>query len=149
MPSVRGLLVPQGPFIQAVALADPEFVAALKAAGRPYPKPQNLLALLDTDASCSAVDFAIVAQMGLMYKDFRPIHTPSSGSSPALRPVFDVAIGIGVGIKRVKPLVRTVEVFGSELRSAGFDALIGWDLLKYCVLVCNGPLRTFEVQYRA
>ena len=149
MPSVRGLLDPRGPIIPAVAMAAKEYVDALKAAGRPYPGPQKLNALIDTGASCSVIDYEIVARLGLVYKDLRPIHTPSSGAEVENRPTYDVAIGIGVNTKRVKPMLRTVEVFGTDLRSGtDIDALIGWDILKYCTLVCNGPLKMFELTWK-
>lgn len=146
MGAVAGRLKPQGPFAMAVAMATRQRVDALKAAGLQYPQPINVLALIDTGASCSAIDEACVASLGLQPTGFVPIHSPTTGDIHEFRAQYDITFLIS-DQDGGPPLHATLAVVGSEFRSQGFDALIGWDVLSRCILTCDGPGGVFSLAW--
>jgi hypothetical protein len=61
---------------------------------------------------------------------------------------FDVRLILGHPYP--DPAQLTIGVFESHLASEGFCVLIGWDVLSHCRLFCDGPARTFRLEfYRA
>jgi len=59
---------------------------------------------------------------------------------------YDVALAIpsGVGAFHMLP---TLAVTGASLSHQGFEALIGRDILKDCILVYNGSMGFFTLAY--
>jgi hypothetical protein len=77
------------------------------------------------------------------------IHTPSTGSQYELRnqyaacfSLIDPSLDPSQGIKTFN--VGAIE---SHLASEGFCAIIGWDILSHCILTCNGPAKTFQLEF--
>lgn len=120
---------------------------ALESAGLPVPDPQRILALLDTGASISAVDPAVLAVLGLTATGKADIHTPSTQGVPLLTDTYDVCIGIFAARSGDTPFVSdTVQVTASIL-SSGIQALIGTDILKSCIFTYNGADDCFTLAW--
>lgn len=145
MGRVVGRLEPRGAFIYVKVMASPQFVAKLKAAGRPFPAPSTILALIDTGASISVVDSTIIGGLGLVTKGPTPIHTPTTGAAYQQKLQYDASLTIGRTSRGSATFV--VNVIGADLASEGFLAILGWDILNYCVLTCNGPAGKFSIDF--
>jgi hypothetical protein len=114
----------------------------MKRAGRPIPAPIQLRALIDTGASCTNVDSTVLKTLGVPTTGTVACHTPSTTSTqPHVANQFDVSLVL------VHPLLtRTffaVPVVGSELSHQGIQALIGRDVLSFCLLTYDGQQQCF------
>ncbi len=45
------------------------------------------------------------------------------------------------------PAIFTVGALESDFASEGFMALVGWDVLRHCLLICDGPAATFTLYF--
>jgi predicted aspartyl protease len=145
MRSITGRLDPRGPFINITVMPTNQHVARVRAAGRPVASPATVRALVDTGASCCALDRHVVSQLGLIQTGRTPIHSPTTGAAYEERDQYDACIYFGSQPGEVKEF--TVSVVATDLASEGFLAIIGWDVLKQCVLVCDGPNLSFRLDY--
>jgi hypothetical protein len=77
------------------------------------------------------------------------MHTPSTGSQPAMMNQYDVGIIIPGPTQNHPPfMLHTLAVVETALFSAqGFHALIGRDILEHCVLTYNGSTNLFILAY--
>ena len=78
-----------------------------------------------------------------------PVLTPSTGDTPHVANVYDVAILIP-GATQTDPahILPTIAVAGCDLlQTQGYHALIGRDILSRWVVHYNGPVATFTVSY--
>ena len=117
--------------------------------GLTIPTPQKILALIDTGAGISAVEPTVLAALGLTPTGEADIHTPSTGGSPVKTPTYDVRIAILAGrAGDLHFISETVQVTGTPgLNVWGYDALIGRDILKTCVMIYNGADNIFILSY--
>ena len=111
--------------------------SALAAGGAIAPNPIQARFLIDTGASITAIDPAIIIALGLQPTGLIPVHTPSTGGNPTTMALYDVALLVPVGptLKAFDPLA----VLESSLRPQGIDGLLGCDALAECLLVYSGP----------
>jgi hypothetical protein len=115
---------------------------ALKAAGQPVPQVIPIRALIDTGASCTGIDSTILKALGVPTTGTTPCHTPSTkDGQPDIKNQFDV------GLMLVHPLLtRTffaVAVIESELRHQGIHAILGRDILAWCLFTYDGQTQNF------
>ena len=94
MPSVSATVQPIGPIVRLAGLVSDPRRAALVAASRPVPNPILINGLLDTGASSTCIDPAVMQALGLTPTGFVPIVTPSTGSTPHMCEQYDVSIAI-------------------------------------------------------
>jgi len=104
------------------------------------------MGLVDTGASCSAVDRNLAAGLGLTAKGVVSVHTPSTGSRYIDLLQYDVRMVLGAG--EADALVLTLPVIESDFASEGFLALIGRDVLKSCRFTYDGPAESFTIEWR-
>jgi Retroviral aspartyl protease len=145
MRSISGRLTPRGPFIDVTVMQTEQHVARLKAARRPVATPAIIRSLIDTGASGCVLDNHVVSQLGLIQTGMTQIHTPTTGAAYEERNQYDVCVFFGSQTGEVKAF--TVGVIATDLASEGFLAIIGWDILSHCTLVCDGPNQTFKLDY--
>lgn len=121
---------------------------ALKDAKQEVPPPQRVRALIDTGASISGVNPAILTALGLTATGKGDIHTPSTGGTPVTVETFDARIAILAGRPGDLHFISdTVQVTATDLTVFGIDVLIGTDILKSCVLYYNGADGLFTLAY--
>jgi len=137
--------VQHGATVSVTVMQSPDYVAALKRAGRPFASPMAVLGILDTGASCSALDSRIVRLMSLQHRGVAEIHTPSTGAGVVHKGVYDATLALGETTGR--PISATVPVIECEFASRGFLALIGRDLLNLCILTYDGPTGRFQLEW--
>jgi hypothetical protein len=146
MPSLSGRIDPQhGPTVFVKVMQSPEYVDALKKAGRSYATPTSVMGILDTGASGSALDAQIITRMSLLHRGYTGIHTPSTGPGVEYRAVYDASLVLGED--ESSPLTCTVEVVECEFASHGFFVLIGRDILSRCILTYDGPADRFTLTW--
>ncbi len=104
----------------------------LRQAGQPIPTPISGNAIIDTGATFSAVDDALLQRLGVSPIGLSPTGTAGGPAQLNVYPArFILPGGIQVGFSRVT---------GVHLTGQPMIALIGRDVLSSMVLVYNGPL---------
>ena len=120
---------------------------ALVAANQPIPRPLNILALVDTGASCTCVDNEALQQLQLTPTGSTPVLTPSTGKTPMTADQYDVSL-MFYSTTRERPLMfHTIPVLQTPLIMQGFHALIGMDVLRNCLLVYDGRNDQFSLAF--
>lgn len=121
---------------------------ALLDANQPIPPNQTIVALVDTGASCTCIDPDVLAPLGLTPTGTTPMHTPSTGTTPATMKQYDVGLAIfGAGPDDPPFFLPTIAVVESELKAQGIEALLGRDILSSCVLIYNGTMNQFTLAF--
>lgn len=124
----------QGPALQVEIAIPTELAALLQQASLSIPPPHIGVALIDTGASITSVDEAVLRGLGLSPTSVVTVATPSAAQ--VRQPVYACVLsfpGTPLGA------IPFHEVVGSQLSGLGFSALIGRDILRFCQLVYNGP----------
>jgi aspartyl protease len=131
-------------------------MAALQKASIALPPPQTGRFLVDTGASSTVIDPALIAPLSLTPRDLVPVHTPTTGTNPELRPVYDVQLillpSVTIRSAQLGPLgnmphTRALSVIATEMRHQGIDGLIGRDVLENVVLIYNGHTQSFTLSW--
>jgi hypothetical protein len=120
---------------------------ALQAAGLPWPTPRSIRGLVDTGASHTCVDPAVLTALQLSPTGSVPVLTPSTGSIPIDADTYDVSLIIP-NLGQAGLIMKNMQVTATDLLAAqGFHALVGRDVLSHCILICNGSQSTFSIAY--
>src|SRR5207247_5577360 len=117
---------PLGPLVQFKAMQSRQRVEALKRAGISFSSPSVGLGLLDTGASCSALDRGLITSLGLDFRGITYIHTPSTGAY--IQPCNQFVVCIVLGETELHPLMVTLPAIESDFSTQGFQALLARDL---------------------
>lgn len=147
MPHFTRQLTNDAPIIRAVLSVTQARADALTGAGQPVPAPQAMTALVDTGASCTCVDPAIIQALGLAVTGSTLMFTPSTGAQGHLTDQYDAKIQIFCSQHQLPLEVPVLPVVASALRVQGIDALIGRDVLQQCLLSYNGQSGFFTLAY--
>ena len=139
--SEQGLIVPI-----AISVSQPR-CDALTAAGVQVPRPMRGRGLIDTGASCSAVDRAVIQSLGLSATGSTTILTPSTGTESHECSLFDVALVILMGSAQKHTPSATTAVIEATLSGQGFHALIGRDVLSQGLLVYDGKAGNLSLAF--
>lgn len=138
MPHFTLQVSPEGPLIDAFVGVSKERAAALTAAGQPVPQAIQIRALLDTGASCTAIDPTVLIALGLTPTGSVTVNSPTTGATPHTTDQYDV--GFLIPVPTGAPLLnQTLPVIAANLLAPQkFHSLIGRDILSQCVFVYNG-----------
>lgn len=143
MPIVNSPVSSHGPVIELYVHVSAPRLLALNAANQAVPTAMLVNGLIDTGASCTSIDPAVVQQLALTPTGTIPIYTPSTGPTPHICNQFDVSLWLpGHNIK------KTVPVIESRLANQGIDILVGRDVLDDCVLIYNGPAQLVTLAFK-
>ena len=146
MPSLNISIGANGPLTTLVMGVSVPRQTAMKAAGIVAPPYVSGTFLIDTGASCTCVDPALVLPLGLVPTGSVPIMTPSTAGTPHTCNQYDVAIFIPNG-NAGGFFLDALPVIETHLASQGIDGLIGRDILDRCTLIYNGSARTLCLAY--
>lgn len=121
----------------------------MSSAGQTVPQAQNIFALVDTGASCTCVDPAVLQVLQLTPTGTATMNTPSTGAQPHVANQYDVSVVIpGPTPAHPAYYIPTLGVVEAQLFAAqGFHALIGRDVLQHCLLSYNGMIHLFTLAY--
>lgn len=146
-PSPVGLQL-SGPVV-AVQVEIPAALASqLQQANQVPPNPVAGLALIDTGATISAVDAAVVQQLGVQPVGVTSVGTAGGPHQQALYPARFVFPGTPI------PPIEFSQLLGANLvgqavagQQGPLIALLGRDILRHFVLVYNGPAGMFTLAF--
>lgn len=145
MPNLTIQTSPLGPLIDVIVGVSSGRQAALVAAGQPVPQAVPARILVDTGASMSSIDAQIISTLGLVQTGAVPMHTPTTGNSPVLTPLYDVSLTI------LHPVLQrshqAIPVTACNYAAQGIQGLLGRDLLAGCVFVYNGEIGLFSLSF--
>jgi predicted aspartyl protease len=127
-----------GPTIPVEIAIPDELARYYSARNIPIPPPVTGDALIDTGASITAVDLAVLQQLGIQPVGTANVYTPQGSDVQELFPVRLTLSGTAI-------VMRLKAVLGSQLRNQNIMALIGRNVLSSCVLVYNGPFGNFSL----
>ncbi|SRR5260370_720101 len=148
MPHFTRQLTEQRPIINAILRVTQARADALTAANQTIPQPQRMIALVDTGASCTCVDPAIIQALGLSPTGSTMMLTPSTGAQGHVTDQYDASLMIYSAPDEVPLDIPVIAVIAADLRSGqGIDALIGRDVLSHCVLWYNGEMGFFTLAF--
>jgi len=147
MPLITLQIQPNGPILTAlIHVSTPRF-QALTAAKQTVPPAVTGLFLLDTGASSTCVDPALIASLALPQIGAVMISTPSTGGAPVRCDQFDASIMIPGSRSDRALFIPALPIIETHLRSQGIDLLIGRDEIDGCMLVYNGPTRSITLAH--
>jgi len=120
---------------------------ALISEGQSPPPPVLVRAVVDTGASCTCVDPAVIQKLRLTPSGTTPVHTPSTGGTPVSRNQFDVAIGIVMDAGQVHVSSLIIPVVESDLAGLGIQALLGRDVLDQGIFIYDGRRKVLTLAF--
>jgi hypothetical protein len=136
MPHYTVPVGPQGPLLAVFVNATAARRGALLAAGRALPQAVLIQIVVDTGASMTSIDQAVIAQLGLQPTGTVGILTPSTGATPHQCSTYDVELIIP-GYAPVKH-IPALAVTDGNYSTQGHGGLLGRDALKDARLIYSG-----------
>ena len=142
MPHLTLEISQRGPLLQFMVGASGPRQQALIRAAQVVPQPIPITGLIDTGASCTSIDSSVLRQLAIPSTGTTQVHTPSTQAGvPHVANLYDISLIL------VHPLItRTftaVPVTESQLIHQGIQALIGRDILSWCLFTYDGVSKTF------
>ena len=120
---------------------------ALLLSGQLAPPAIPVDALVDTGASCTCVDPAVLQKLGIPPSGQTSVLTPSTGNQAVSADQYDVSLVI-LATNQQPPLAHAaIPVVASELSGQGFQMLLGRDVLRGCLLTYDGISGLFSLAY--
>jgi hypothetical protein len=110
-------------------------------AGRTPPQIVTARLLVDTGASHTCLDCAVIQKLGLIPTGQISVHTPTTGGTAQAINQYDVALLIQAH-GTLKSFL-TLPVGESDFSAQAIDGLLGRDVLAQCLLLYSGPDNVF------
>lgn len=117
----------------------------LKQENKTIPSVAQVRGLIDTGASCTAVDPGVLRSLELVPTGRVPIRTPSTGNQAHECDQYDIMLMILH--PKLSLRLQTMPVIESHLVNQGFEVLIGRDVLERCLFVYDGVNHSFSLAY--
>ena len=146
MPHLTLQITPIGPLVDFICGVSKPRADALQKEGLAVPTPVNVKGLVDTGASITSIDPSVLRLLGVVSTGTIPLHTPSTKPGcPHVANQYDVSLVL------VHPMVtRTwfaLPVIETELLHQGIQALVGRDVLHFCLMTYDGQAGTFTLGF--
>jgi predicted aspartyl protease len=145
MPHLTLQIAPGGPLVDILVGVSAGRLQALKQAAKPIPNAIQIRALIDTGASCTCIDPAVLKNLGLSPTGSTPIHTPTTGDQAHNANQYDVSLVLLH--PKLQLTLQAVPVVEASLMIQGIQALIGRDVLKNCLFVYDGQTGIFTLAF--
>lgn len=121
---------------------------ALKLAGLPIPQWIPGQFLVDTGASGTCIDPALVLPLGIPPSGMVNVQTPSTGATPHACNQYDVSLYIpGADPSQEGLAIGAIAILETSLANQGISGLIGRDVLHGCTLIYNPAINMFTLAY--
>jgi hypothetical protein len=148
MAVLHGTLTPaDGPVLSVrLALTRPE-AARRRRTGQTVAPPVDVTAIIDTGAEVTCVDPSVGRRLAATPLAPGLTNLPAAGGvGPSVR--YDLQLIIGHSSGAIRPLdVPDLRVYEVSLTHLGYDAILGRDVLAYCVLIYDGVAGSFTLSY--
>ena len=118
---------------------------ALKNLQRPIPVPIHVRGLVDTGASCTAIDVDVIKALGITPTGRTSVLTPSTGAKPHECNQYDCGITLLHTTTQLN--LSPIAAIESRLSHQGFHVLIGRDILRNCLFFYNGAVSRFALAF--
>lgn len=145
MPSVNLQISPAGPLVDVTIAVTDARAQALTNAKLPIPAPAQARLLIDTGASNTSLDQAIITSLGLQPTGTVQMHTPSTANAPVTCNQYDVRLSIPH--PWLHRHFHAVPVLAADFSAQGLHGLLGRDLLASCVLIYNGEMGFYTLSF--
>lgn len=121
---------------------------ALRRVNLPVPERIRIVAQIDTGTALSAIDRRVLTGLDLTPLNEVKVRTPTGAEQePSRFDQYVVSIGIDTG-EGIEALFDNIEVLGTFFApDEGIQGMIGRDVLEHCLLVYNGPSKTFSLAF--
>lgn len=131
-----------GPLLQFGVSVNKPRAEALRAASQPVPSPILITGLIDTGASCTCIDSSILRQLAIPVSGTTPVHTPSTkASAPHIANQYDISLILAHPL--MTRTFHAIPVTEAQLVHQGIQALIGRDILSFCLFTYDGAAQSF------
>ena len=147
MPSINVNIGPSGAVANVFVGVSTPRLKALHAAGIAAPNQVIGKFLIDSGASMTVIDPALIASLGITPTGNVPIHTPSTNGVMHNCNQYDVSLFIPGADQSVGCFIDTLPVIETSLSPQGIDGLIGQDLLNRWVSIYQGDTKIFTFSY--
>ena len=147
MPHINLSMTHNGPLVDVWLAVSAPREAALTQANLAVPAPIKIRALLDTGASCTAIDPAVITKLQVPVTGTTSILTPSTAGVAHTCNQYDVLLAILDPNGNPLYFSTSVPVIESALASQGIEGLIGRDVLGGALFIYNGTAGHFTLSY--
>lgn len=147
MPAITVTIEPGGPIVNVLVGMSAPRIQALQAAGQQPPNPVTGRFLIDTGASGTCVDPALIAPLGLPQIGRVAIATPSTNGQQHFCDQFDCALFIPGALNAPGHFIEALPIITAHLQSQGIDGLIGRDILNRCTLTYIGSANLISLSF--
>lgn len=137
-----------GPMVRVRFHLPPSERRLIRAAGRAVPVPIEVRALIDTGAETTCLDSRVASRLGLPLADMGMTNAPALGGwGIDVRVRAEITVVHPSGDPKDDLVIDELEITELDLSAVGYDALIGRDLLAFCILTYDGLSGTFTLAY--
>lgn len=136
-----------GPLVDVLLAVSAPRLAALTKAKLAVPAPIKIRALLDTGASCTAIDSTVITKLQVPVTGTTSILTPSTAGVAHTCNQYDVLLTILDPNGNPLYFSTSVPVIEAVLASQGIEGLIGRDVLGGALFIYNGTAGHFTLSY--
>lgn len=140
MPHVSCVISPWGPLLNVVVGVSKPRADALRAAGQPIPHGVTAKLLVDTGATKTSIDSAVLAKLSLTPTGSANILTPSTGTAGHQVNTYDVGMAIfGATMSVLVSAIPAMAVLDGNYQGQGIEGLLGRDVLASARMTYSGP----------
>lgn len=148
MPQLIGPLHGQGALVDLLVGLGRSDLQQYRKALRPIPQPLQLRALIDSGADATCLDPVVINQLALPWVHLTFANMPAvMGLGIATQHRAGVTLLHPSGNPADHLVFAEMLVCELPLRSLGFDAILGRDILDTLRFLYDGPGRTFTLDY--
>jgi hypothetical protein len=127
-----------GPVLNAYFIVSAPRRAALLAAGQAVPPPVSVRLLVDTGASMTSVDGALIGSLSLPIVGMVPMLTPSTNGKPVSCLQLDAGLIVPGATPSDMLIVGALPIIVTSFQGQSINGLLGRDVLDRCMLVYHG-----------
>jgi predicted aspartyl protease len=145
MPSITVPIGPDGPIVTvAVAVSHPR-QEAMKKGGLPIPGAQFVRGLIDTGASITCIDHAVITKLGIQPTGTTVCHSASHQQVTFLQ--YDVMLALILDNQQIYLASLGIPVIAIDTSQQSHDALIGRDVLAKGMMLYNGSGQSVSLTF--
>jgi hypothetical protein len=142
---IQGRIARDGPIVDIRFATSEVQRSRLLNRGMAVPDPVTIPGLLDTGAAATSLDTRIIGRLHLLLQ--RKVNLVTNTTDPEGEPRSQYRALATLGEGTEAPLEKPLLVIEADFSRRGFLALIGRDLLQWCVFTYDGPGGRFTLGF--